>query len=131
VPGPWSDTLDVVVLPQPDLIFTVLAAFDTICNGVNTTLEVNFTAGSSPYSFTYSDGTSTGNENNISANSYQFSPSTAPAWTAGAFTDYSYTITILTDVYGCTNSSISGPDVSVSKIPETGDQYYIETDYNP
>ena len=128
--GPWSDTLSVTVITKPALNFTALPAFDTICDGNNTTLEVDFTSGTAPYSFTVSDGTNTENLNNISADPYQFSPATAPVWTAGKMTQYSYVITTITDDNGCEATSITGPDVEVLKIPETGNTYFIENPFN-
>ena len=129
--GSWSDTLSVTIHEQPNVLFTVVAGFDTICNGSNTLLEVDFTAGQSPWDFDYTDGTNSDSETNIAADPYQFTPTVAPAYGGvGKMTDYTYTITSITDNRGCTNTAITGPDVSIVKRPETGSQHYVPPDFN-
>ncbi len=124
------DSLNVTVNQGANATFTVLATADTICSGGNTSLRVDFTSGTAPYSFTWSDGTNSATLNNINSDPYDYSPSVAPIWTAGKYTATSYTITTITDSNGCNNSNIIGPTVRVMKRPATGNSYYVPNDYN-
>ena len=105
-----SDTSNVVSITINSLPTGVLVSLvDTICKGSNVALTVNLT-GVSPWDFTYSDGTTNFDKNNISNASYNFNVS--PASSSG------YTMFSLTDANGCSATSHTGTaDITVYEVP--------------
>ncbi len=126
-----SGSATVTVNPLPNLTLAIDASLDTICTGDNTQMTLNFTAGTAPFDFTVSDGTNTENLTGISANPYTYSPVTNPTWIddGSPDTDYTYTVTTITDANGCTNSNLGSGNVTVFKIPVTGPQYHISNNW--
>ncbi|MGC9375014.1 MAG: hypothetical protein ACP5DQ_08250 [Bacteroidales bacterium] len=134
---PMNGSATVTINPLPAAILTVNSALDTICTGDNTEIEINFTAGTAPFGFTVrrtDEVSATNDENltNISANPYTYIPASAPVWIDDGTpeTEYTYTITTITDANGCTNTNQGNADVVVFKVPETGPQYHISNDWN-
>jgi hypothetical protein len=125
-------TFNVTVTESPVANLTVNAALDSICTGNNTEISISFTAGTAPYNFTISDGTTTEALSNISANPYTYIPATAPVWVddGSPDTDYFYTITTITDDNGCSNTNQGNEQVTVFKVPDTGPQYHIENTWS-
>jgi len=82
---------------------------DTICKGSNVALTVNLT-GAPPWAFTYSDGATNFDKNNISDASYNFNVS--PDNTSF------YTLFSVTDDNGCIATSLTGTaDITVYEVP--------------
>ncbi|SDB81321.1 beta strand repeat-containing protein [Williamwhitmania taraxaci] len=124
----------VTVNPLPNATIAINPVLDTLCNGDNTEIVIDFTAGASPFTVTISDQAAipiTQVIPTIAADPYTFSPATPPAYVDGAtpFTNYYYTITFLTDNNGCTRTNIGNEKVTVFKIPETGPQYHVPNNF--
>ncbi|MCD6565928.1 MAG: gliding motility-associated C-terminal domain-containing protein [Bacteroidales bacterium] len=105
-----SDTSNVVSITINSLPTGVLVSLvDTICKGSNVALTVNLT-GALPWDFTYSDGTSSFDENNVSNSTYSFnvSPDNSSP----------YTLSSVTDDNGCIATSLTGTaNITVYEIP--------------
>ena len=125
--GPWSDTTDVTVYPQPD--GTLVPINDTICEGQTTELQLNFTSGSSPYMFIYSDETDTDTIDPIVSDT-TFFPANDPQWQEGATDTTNYIITKIIDDNGCEGTQLDTGSVLILKRPDTGNQYYVPSDFN-
>ncbi|MBU8892406.1 MAG: G8 domain-containing protein [Bacteroidales bacterium] len=125
-----AGNLTISINPLPDATLTANAALDSICDGNNTQISIDFTAGTGPFDFTITDGTTPENLVGIAADPYTFNPVTAPVWVddGSPDTDYYYTITTITDTNGCTNTNIGNEKVTLFKIPETGAGYHIPND---
>lgn len=122
--------VDVIVNPLPTATLTVNVALDTICDGDNTEISVDFTAGTGPFDFTISEGSTPENLTNISADPYTYIPTTSPIWSGvNPNVSYTYTITTITDANSCTNTNQGSTIIIVYKIPETGPQYHIPNDF--
>ena len=52
-----ATTVNVTENPAPVITLTVDPVLDTICDGGNTSIDLNLTTGTAPYTFTISDGT--------------------------------------------------------------------------
>lgn len=126
-----TGSVDVNVNPAPTAILTVDALLDTICDGGNTEIDINFT-GAAPYTFTISDGTDTYNGTSGDDVPYVPAGNMVPVWVNDGTpqTDYTYTITTITDANGCTNTNQGSAEVVVFKVPQTGPQYHITNDWN-
>ncbi len=80
----------------------------TMCGGAATTLTITFT-GTAPYTFTYSDGTTTFTVPNWAANVY--TASVTPAATC------TYTLTALTDGNSCTGTRSGSATITINTPP--------------
>lgn len=116
---------------NPTAALSVLV--DSVCTGSNVSITIDFTAGTAPFTFTVQrskeiSGTLDENLSNISDNPYTYIPVSAPTWWVGdsnPYTDYTYTITTITDANGCSNTNQGSVLISVFKIPVSGPQYHI------
>ena len=126
-----TGSVNVTMNPLPTAILTVDVTLDTICNGSNTQIEIDFTNGTANFDFTISDGTNSENLVGIAADPYTYIPATAPVWVDDGTpdTDYYYSITTITDANGCTRTNIGNEKVTVFKVPETGPEYHISNDF--
>ncbi len=121
----------ITVNDLPTATLTVNALLDTICTGNNIEISIDFTAGTAPFDFTVGreDEVSTivtDDLTNISADPYTYTNS--PVWVddGSPETNYTYSITTITDSNGCTNTNLGNEQVVVYKIPGTGSQNHIE-----
>jgi hypothetical protein len=121
--------IDITVNEMPQLTITIDANSGVICHGENTSMEIDFTAGSGTYDFTISDGTNSENLTGISADPYIYSKTLVWVDDGTPVTDYHFTITTITDTNGCSNTNIGNELVKVYKIPETGPQYHISNEH--
>jgi len=102
-----SNVISITLNPLPTGVLIDLV--DTICKGLNVALTVNLT-GASPWDFTYSDGTTNFDKNNISNVSYNFNVSPV--------SNSEYTLDSLTDANGCSTTSLTGTaDITVYEVP--------------
>ena len=121
-----ASTVDVTENPLPTATITVSAALDTICDGSNTQIDIDFTTASISWDLVIDDGTNPTETINGVGDPYAYIPVVAPIWVDDGTpdTDYVYTIQI-TDSNTCVNT-LSSPTVTVFKVPDTGPQYHIE-----
>lgn len=121
----------VTVNPLPVITLTVDPALDTICDGDNTQIDLNLTVGTAPYTFTISDGTDTYNGTSAADDPYIPAGAMIPVWVNDGTpdTEYTYTITTITDTNGCTSTNQGSAMVTVFKIPETGPQYHVPNNW--
>ncbi|MDA3954971.1 MAG: hypothetical protein PF485_15095 [Bacteroidales bacterium] len=119
----------ITIIPAPTATITVNVALDSICDGINTQIDIDFTAGATPWDLVIDDGTNPVENIDDVLDPYTYNPSVFPIWVddGSPDTDYVYSIQI-TDDNGCTNSYNSST-VTVFKIPDTGDQYHISNDW--
>lgn len=127
--------ITVTVGAAPAATLTVTTGFDNICDGDNTSLSIDFTAGTAPFDFTIRRtrvvGSITNDEalTNISTDPYTYIPSLAPVWvdlgTLNVDVEYQYSILTITDANNCTSTNIGNASVTVFKKPVTGPQYHI------
>ena len=122
-----SNVVTVTVNPLPMATITINSSQDTLCDGNAPEMDINFTSGLSPYNFTITYGTNPESFTNISANPYTYMPGTVLYWVddGSPDTDYTYTISIITDSNGCSNTNQGSGLVTIFKIPECGPQYHI------
>ena len=86
-----------------------------VCDGELFTLRVSFT-GEAPFSFTYTDGTNTYTESDISDNPYEFSRNAV--WQGPDPTSvYTYTITSMSDNTGCTQPGTGLAEITINQLP--------------
>lgn len=124
----------ITVNDLPTATLTVNALLDTICTGDNTEIEIDFTAGTAPFNFMVQRNKEapvtidTEDLIGISADPYTYVPASAPIWVDDGTpeTDYVYSISVITDVNGCSNSGIGNEQVTIYKVPDTGPQNHIE-----
>ncbi len=118
----------ITINPLPTATITIAAALDTICNGANTRIDIDFTTAALSWDLVIDDGTNPTETINGVGDPYAYIPAVAPIWVDDGTpdTDYVYTIQI-TDSNTCVNT-LSSPTVTVFKIPETGPQYHISND---
>lgn len=115
----------------PVVALSVNPSFDRVCDGDNTEISVDFT-GLGPFDFTITNGTTTETVNSVGDDPYTYIPLTAPVWLDDGTpdTEYTYSVTSITDANGCTNTTIQGSaQVTVYKVPETGLQYHISNEH--
>lgn len=114
----------VVVNPVPIVSLAVTAGLEERCDGDNTEIDLSFTAGTGPWSFTISDGTDTYNGTSGADDPYTPAGAMIPIWEGGApYTTTTYSITLVTDANACTNTGANTVDVIVHKVPETGNTF--------
>jgi hypothetical protein len=114
----------VVVNPAPVVSLAVTAGLEEICEGDNTEIDLSFTAGTGPWTFTISDGTDTYNGTSGADDPYTPAGAMIPIWGgSGSSTTTTYTITLVTDANTCTNTGANTVNVIVHKIPETGNTF--------
>jgi len=126
-----SGSVNVTENPLPIIILTVDPLLDTICDGDNTQIDLNLTAGTAPYTFTISDGTDTYNGTSGADDPYIPAGAMIPVWVNDGTpdTEYTYTITTITDTNGCTSTNQGSATVTVFKVPETGPEYHVPTNW--
>jgi hypothetical protein len=115
----------------PVVALSVNPSFDRVCDGDNTEISVDFT-GTGPYDFTITNGITTETVSSGGDDPYTYIPLTAPVWLDDGTpdTEYTYSITSITDANGCTNTATQGSaQVTVYKVPETGPQYHISNEH--
>jgi len=125
----FSDTLYPTLYVLPVATISVDALSDTICDGFNTSLIVDFTAGLAPFSIVYSNGAINDTLSGVT-DPYSFAPSPLPIWIAGKETEYTYTLPSIQDANGCVSLGTGTPKVWVAKRPETGPAYFVPNLYN-
>ena len=119
----------VVVNPLPTAVISVVPPLDFICSEEHTRLSVTFT-GTGPWSFTYTDGTTSWTRNLLitDPNPYEFESDESLLWIdegAGpAPREINFTITNVTDA-NCSNTGSGTATVNVYRRPETGPQFHI------
>jgi hypothetical protein len=89
---------DTVIIDQPDVLSITLdsIADQTSCSPVNGNISISTTGGTSPYSFSWSNGETTENISSLSANTYTLSVyDTNNCFVQGVFTINSFTTPIL------------------------------------
>ncbi|HPS05500.1 MAG TPA: hypothetical protein PLE97_09150, partial [Tenuifilaceae bacterium] len=122
-------TRAVTVNGRPTASIAVDAGFTPICDGDNTQMTITLSGGTSPYSFSITDGTNT--ENFTGATSpFSYIPATHPIWTGpGTNNTYTYSIPTVTSANGCSYHGSNTADVTVYKVPETGPEYHIPNNF--
>jgi uncharacterized protein (TIGR02145 family) len=103
---------------------SVAPANATVCGGDPVELRVDFT-GTGPWSFTYTDGTTSWLHSNVTDNPYIFNTDVAPVWVGpNPSVVYTYTITWVSQNGFMTPGSGSAV-VTVFRRPVTGPMYHI------
>jgi len=121
-----TDLSTVSVKERPTASIAVDGGFNPICDGDNTQMTITLSGGTSPYSFSITDGSHTDSITGATSLPYTYSPTTFPIWTGpGSNNTYTYSIPTVTSANGCTNSGSNSVDVTVYKVPETGPEYHI------
>ncbi len=102
-------TRAVTVNGRPTASIAVDAGFTPICDGDNTQMTITLSGGTSPYSFSITDGTNT--ENFTGATSpFSYIPATHPIWTGpGTSNTYTYSIPSVTSANGCSYTAPTPP----------------------
>ncbi|MFW6222434.1 MAG: hypothetical protein ACOC3T_02355, partial [Bacteroidota bacterium] len=108
---------------------SAVSGFDTVCEGSNTQLQINFTSGNNPFDLIYSDLTTNDTITGITQDT-AFYPSMYPAWTAGVSDTVIYSIISITDSVNCEGVNLDSVLIEVFKKPNTGNPYYIENEHN-
>src|SRR5690554_1289510 len=103
-------TLPFTIYPEPAA--SISFSESVVCEGDITTLEIELTAGSTPWSVTYNNGLGDQTVNGITETTFslEFSP-------AG---DVTYTLVSITDANGCTATPGTTAEVTVNKVPTVG-----------
>ena len=101
-----SNSVVITVNPKPTASLT--ASSFTICSGASQNISVSLT-GQSPWSITYSNGSTSTTVNNISSSPGAFSVSPTSTTT--------YTITNVTDANSCSNTGTGSTVVTVNPLP--------------
>ncbi len=123
-------TIDVTVNEKPDVTMTIVPAMDKICDGDFTSLKIDFTAGTGPYNFSLTYGSTSDSRSGITANPYTYNSANLPWIDDGTYdTDYTFVIPVITDANGCSNTNLGNKTVTVFKQPETGPTYHISNDF--
>lgn len=105
-------------------VISLVAGFELVCEGETVSLQVDFT-GISPWSISYTDGTTSWEINGITDNPYEFDVDEAPVWSGPNPTvDYTYTLNWVSS-NGFVNTGSGSAEVTVSKLPSTGPMYHI------
>lgn len=101
-------------MPLPTASIT---GVDSLClNNTGTSFDVSFT-GVGPWNFTYSDGTNSTSLTNISSNPYTVN-------TGSLTTTTTYTITAVSNKFGCTGSGSGSFVAVVNPKPTTSPIYH-------
>src|SRR5690554_2637305 len=100
-------TLPFTIYPEPAA--SISFSESVVCEGDNTTLEIELTSGSTPWSVTYNNGLGDQTVNGITETTFslEFSP-------AG---DVTYTLVSITDANGCTATPGTTAEVTVNEVP--------------
>src|SRR5690554_5474042 len=100
-------TLPFTIYPEPAA--SISFSESVVCEGENATLEIELTAGSTPWSVTYNNGLGDQTVNGITETTFslEFSP-------AG---DVTYTLVSITDANGCTATPGTTAEVTVNEVP--------------
>ncbi|HOC37515.1 MAG TPA: hypothetical protein PKL74_10665, partial [Tenuifilaceae bacterium] len=122
-------TRAVTVNGRPTASIAVDAGFTPICDGDNTQMTITLSGGTSPYSFSITDGTHTENIT-VTTSPFSYIPATPPIWTGpGTSNTYTYSIPSVTSANGCSYHGSNTADVTVYKVPETGPEYHIPNNF--
>lgn len=98
-----------------DLATVTLAASQTICGSANASLTVNLASGTTPYSFDWTDGTSTFTETGITGSSYvlNLTPAATTTYTVTATSNIcggtTPNLTAVITLFPAINATLSGP----------------------
>src|SRR5690554_5092443 len=106
---------DVVILPftiYPEPAASISFSESVVCEGDITNLEIELTAGSTPWSVTYNNGLGDQTVNGITETT--FSLELTPAG------DVTYTLVSITDANGCTATPGTTAEVTVNEVPTVG-----------
>lgn len=119
-------SLPITVRTTPRVNFNLATSIDTICDGDNTSLVIAITSGSSPYTFTITEGSHPENYIVVGTDT-TVQPTTPPIWLgpSNPSDTYTYSIPTITDKNGCSNMGSNTINVEVFKRPETGPQYHV------
>lgn len=103
-------TLSFTIHPEP--VANISFSEPVVCEGDNTTLEIELTSGSTPWSVTYDNGLGDQTVNGITETSFslEFSPTG----------DVTYTLVSITDANGCTATPGTTAEVTVNEVPTVG-----------
>ncbi|WP_146697775.1 T9SS type B sorting domain-containing protein [Geofilum rhodophaeum] len=103
-------TLPFTIYPEP--VASISFSESVVCEGDNTTLEIELTSGSTPWSVTYNNGVGDQTVNGITETSFslEFSPTG----------DVTYTLVSITDANGCTATPGTTAEVTVNEVPTVG-----------
>jgi len=115
--------------PEITATLSAVSGFDTVCEGSNTQLQINFTSGNNPFDLIYSDLTTNDTITGITQDT-AFYPLMYPVWTAGVSDTVIYSIISITDSVNCEGVNLDSVLIEVFKKPITGNPYYIENEYN-
>lgn len=96
-------------ITQPDLLEGQLSGNNTVCYGVSSTVTIDITGGTQPYSFTITDGTTPLVVTGLWANQYTFSQA--------YFATTTWNWTLLTDVRNCPGTTTGTATITVNPLP--------------
>ncbi|HPD95339.1 MAG TPA: hypothetical protein PLA24_05535, partial [Tenuifilaceae bacterium] len=121
-------SVSIVVNEAPTATIAIVGSSD-ICDGENPQMTVTFAGGTSPYSFSITDGTNTESFTNVTS-PYGYTASNALVWTGpGTNNTFTYSIPTVTSANGCSNVGSNTLDFNVYKIPETGPEYHVPNNF--
>ena len=117
--GPWSDSLYITVNPKPGT--DASASPTSVCYGNSITLDANPDGGGETYSWSPADSVGVGEE---TTEQPTYTPSANPGVPQYSFWFY---VTV-TNTDNC--SEVDSVEVTTTRRPETGNQYYIPSDFD-
>lgn len=121
-------SVSIVVNEAPTATIAIVGSSD-ICDGEKPQMTVTFAGGTSPYSFSVTDGTNTESFTNVTS-PYGYTASNALVWTGpGTNNTFTYSIPTVTSANGCSNVGSNTLDFNVYKIPETGPEYHVPNNF--
>ncbi|MCB9001848.1 MAG: hypothetical protein H6537_07760, partial [Bacteroidales bacterium] len=121
-------SVSIVVNEAPTATIAIVGS-SNICDGENPQMTVTFAGGTSPYSFSITDGTNTESFTNVTS-PYGYTASNALVWTGpGTNNTFTYSIPTVTSANGCSNVGSNTLDFNVYKIPETGPEYHVPNNF--
>lgn len=119
----------IAINPLPTAILTLAPGTENVCSGENASMTVTFT-GSSPWTFTYTNGTSSWNRVNIAINPYSFESDEALIWSGPMPNQIvTFSISSVTDANSCSNVGTGSVNVNLFRRPETGPQFHIPNSF--
>jgi hypothetical protein len=123
------EKVNITVNPLPEGTINPLPTVDSICEGEETELQVNFNEGSTPFDFYYSDGTTADTIYDITQDT-TIIPAMQPQWTDGVSDTTYYYIEEMVDSLNCRDTAIDTTHVEIFKRPDTGNQYYVPNEFD-
>jgi hypothetical protein len=124
-----EETKQTSIHPIPTATLSVDPVNDSLCDGVGTILNLQLT-GDPDWTVIIEDD---------HGNSFTRVLSSSPATTTinapwindgTGETEYNYSITSVTDPYGCSSNGTGTAEVFIFKIPGTGNMYYVPNDFD-